>query len=109
VKPPSARRASQDAASCCQPRGQVAKATSMARLSAAPTAPSARQADSWATPGEEAMGKFTAARAPSASAFATKARAAARSTASGFSRKTALSAPSAASASGICARGGAAM
>ena len=69
----------------------------------------ARQAESWAMAGEEAMGKFTAARAPLASARATKARAAARSVASGFSRKTARPAASAASASGICAAGGAAM
>ena len=61
-----------------------------------PTAPSARQAFNCATAGEEAIGKFTAARAPEASAAATKARASSVLTESGFSRKAALPAAKAA-------------
>ncbi|MFH6785824.1 hypothetical protein [Methylobacterium sp. MA0201] len=60
-----------------------------------PTAPPAIHCDSVATPSEEANGKFTAPRSP---APATKSRASARSTASGFSQNTLRPAASAARA-----------
>ena len=85
MKPPSARASSQRAASACQGRGQRAKATATVSRRGVPTAPAAIQRSSVATPGEEANGKFTAPVPP---ASATKARASARSTASGFSQKT---------------------
>ena len=106
VNPPSARRDSHPAASRCQPRGQAANPTSIASEAGAPTAPASIQARNCATAGEEAIGKFTAARAPSARA--TKSRDAAVSCDSGFSSHTARPAASAASASGRCAAGGAA-
>ena len=75
----------------------------------ATTAPCSRQAESCATAGEEAMGKFTAPRAPLRSASATKARASSREIASGFSRNAALPAAKARRACSRWKAGGDAM
>ena len=85
MKPPSARPSSQPAASICQDRGQAAKATSIRNPVGRPTEPASIQSRSVATPGDEAKGKLTAPRPP---ASATRARAAATSTANGFSQNT---------------------